>query len=81
VASGKTINLVLLNRVREGEQLNAIQVSEMLGNEAVTIMIPPSPEQTTQALQRKTPLVSIHTDGLVAVQIAELAGMIRSHAE
>ncbi|MEN6572455.1 MAG: response regulator [Anaerolineaceae bacterium] len=81
VASGKIINLVLINRTREGELLNSVQVSDLLDNEAVTLMIPPSPEQTTQAIQKKTPLVNIHTDGLVANQIGELAGIIKSHAE
>lgn len=81
VASGKIINLVLINRVRDGELLNSVQVSDLLDNEAVTLMIPPSPEQTTQAIQKKTPLVNIHTDGLVANQIGELAGIIKTHAE
>jgi CheY-like chemotaxis protein/MinD-like ATPase involved in chromosome partitioning or flagellar assembly len=79
VASGKVINVVLVNRVREGDMLTLKQVSEMLDNEQITLTIPPSPEQTSQAVQRKTPLVSIHTDGLVANQIGELAGVIKSH--
>lgn len=81
VASGKIINLVLINRIRDGELLNSVQVSDLLDNEAVTLLIPPSPEQTTQAIQKKTPLVNIHTDGLVANQIGELAGIIKTHAE
>jgi CheY-like chemotaxis protein len=79
--SGKAIHLVLLNRSREGELLNAVQISEMLDQEANTIMIPPAPEQTSQAIQKKAPLVNIHTDGLMAMQIAQLADMIHLRAQ
>lgn len=78
-SGGKTIHLVLLNRVHESQQLSSTQVSDLLDGEAITMMIPPAPEQAYQALQKKAPLVNTHPDGLAAQQIGQLAGIIKSH--
>ena len=78
-ASGKTINIVLLNRVRAEMQLNSLQVSDLLNGEAITMMIPSAPEQVYQAVQTKAPLVNVHPDGLAAQQIVQLAEIIKSH--
>ncbi len=78
-ASGKTINIVLLNRVRAEMQLNSLQVSDLLNGEAIAMMIPSAPEQVYQAVQTKAPLVNVQPDGLAAQQIVQLAEIIKSH--
>jgi len=78
-ASGKMINIVLINRVRSEMQLNSIQVSDMLNGEAISMMIPSVPEQAYQADQKQSPLVKVHPDGLAAQQIGNLAELIKTH--
>ncbi len=79
-ASGKMINIVLINRARNDMQLNSIQVSDLLNGEAISMMIPPVPEQTFQSIQKQAPLVKVHADGLAAQQIIQLADVIKAHA-
>lgn len=78
--AGKTIDLVLFNRIRSDIQLNSIQVSDMLGGEPVTLLIPSAPEQAYQASLKNAPVINVQPEGLIAQQVNHLAEIIKSHS-
>jgi CheY-like chemotaxis protein/MinD-like ATPase involved in chromosome partitioning or flagellar assembly len=77
--SGRTIDLVLFNRVRSEVQLTFMQVNELLGGTPVSVMIPPAPELAYQAGLKREPMLKMQPDGLVAQQIGQLTALIQSH--
>ena len=76
--STRKINVVLYNHIRSDLLLTAEQVSKLLPGNAVSVMIPPVPEQVFQANQKYIPLVKIQPDGLFTQQVNELAKIINS---
>lgn len=76
---GRTINLVLYNRVRSEIQLSSPQVTELMGGTPISIMIPPAPELAYQVSVRQSPLINIQPDSLVAQQIDQLARFVQNH--
>lgn len=77
LAAGKTIDLVLYNRIRADIQMNSIQVSEEMKGMPVSIMIPPSPELANQATQSHKPMINVQPDGLVAQQFNRMAEILQ----
>ena len=76
--STRNINVVLYNHIRSDLLLTAEQVSKLLPGNAVSVMIPPVPEQVFQANQKYIPLIKIQPDGLFAQQVNELAKTFRT---
>ena len=77
LTAGKTIDLVLYNRIRADIQMNSIQVSEEMKGMPVSIMIPPSPELANQATQSHKPMINVQPDGLVAQQFNRMAEILQ----
>ena len=75
---GRVNNLVLYNRVRSEIQLSSSQVSELMGNTPISMMIPPAPELAYQVSINHAPMINIQTDSLVAQQINQLAKTIQT---
>lgn len=76
----RKIDVVLYNRVRSDLMLKADQISKMLPDHPVKVMIPSVPEQVFQANQKYVPLINIQPESLFSQQIAELAKMIHGRA-
>ena len=77
LTAGKTIDLVLYNRIRADIQMNSIQVTEEMKGMPVSIMIPPSPELANQATQSHKPMINVQPDGLVAQQFNRMAEILQ----
>jgi MinD-like ATPase involved in chromosome partitioning or flagellar assembly len=81
IISGKTLDLVLYNRVRADIQMSSTQVSEEMDGMPVSILIPPSPELANQAAQRHLPMINLQPDGLVAQQFSRLAEILHDRID
>jgi pilus assembly protein CpaE len=79
ITGGKTIDLVLFNRVRADIQMSSTQVTEELDGMPVSVMIPPAPELANQAAQKHLPMFNLQPEGLVAQQYMRLTEIIRDH--
>lgn len=79
ITGGKTIDLVLFNRVRADVQMSSSQVTEELDGMPVSVMIPPAPELANQAAQKHLPMFNLQPEGLVAQQYLRLTEIIRDH--
>ena len=77
ISSGKSIDLVLYNRVRADIQMNTIQVTEEMEGMPVAIMIPPAPELANQAAQTHKPMIDVQPDGLVSQQFTRMAEILQ----
>jgi CheY-like chemotaxis protein/MinD-like ATPase involved in chromosome partitioning or flagellar assembly len=77
LSSGKSIDLILYNRVRADTQMNTIQVTEEMEGMPVATMVPPAPELANQAAQTHKPMIDIQPDGLVAQQFSRMAEIVQ----
>jgi DNA-binding response OmpR family regulator len=76
--TARLIDVVIYNRTRSDIQLSSVQVSEMMGGVPVNGMIPPAPELAHQASLKHVPLVVMQPDGLVSMQIAQVAKFLQT---
>jgi pilus assembly protein CpaE len=81
LSAGKTIDLVLYNRVRVDIQMNTMQITEEMEGMPVAVMIPPSPELANQANQRHLPMINLQPDGLVSQQFTRLAEILHERID
>lgn len=79
--AGKSIDLVVYNRVRADVQMNSMQVTEELEGMPVSLLIPPAPEMANQASQRHMPMIHLQNDSLVSQQFSRLAEIIFDHTK
>ncbi|MPM21972.1 Sensor histidine kinase RcsC [bioreactor metagenome] len=77
--AGKSIDLVIYNRIRADVQMSSMQVTEELDGMPVSLLIPPAPEMANQATQRHMPLINLQPESLVSQQFARLADIIHDH--
>jgi len=77
--AGKSLDLVIYNRVRADVQMSSMQVTEELDGMPVSLLIPPAPEMANQATQRHMPLINLQPESLVSQQFARLAEVIHDH--
>jgi pilus assembly protein CpaE len=77
--AGKSLDLVIYNRIRADVQMSSMQVTEELDGMPVSLLIPPAPEMANQASQRHLPLINLQPESLVSQQFARLAEVIHDH--
>lgn len=77
--AGKSLDLVIYNRIRADVQMSSMQVTEELDGMPVSLLIPPAPEMANQATQRHMPLINLQPESLVSQQFARLADIIHDH--
>lgn len=77
--AGKSLDLVIYNRIRADVQMSSMQVTEELDGMPVSLLIPPAPEMANQASQRHLPLINLQPESLVSQQFARLAEIIHDH--
>ncbi len=77
--AGKSVDLVIYNRIRAEVQMSSMQVTEELDGMPVSLLIPPAPEMANQAAQRHMPLVNLQPESLVSQQFVRLADIIHDH--
>ena len=72
------IDVVLVNRVRNGLQLSWSQVQEQLGR-SVLVNFTPAPELAFDASTKNSPMVAYQPDSLTAQQFMKLAEKVAQH--
>ncbi len=71
-ATKRTIQVVIVNRIRSDTQLNTNQVEEIIGQPPI-LAITPAPELIYMAIRMKTTVVGSRPDSLTAQQFGKLA--------